>query len=201
VADDSASTIALSVDETGALRVAGAEDLDRVATLRFTPPGLEVSAAAGAPVVLPWDRYGDIATALDGPDRDGWLIVHWSTARRAVHGLGVRVSGASERAAADLVRATSGLRRRVQSSVAVDLTGRTIPVVTATRAARRRADRVERPEVVALSMVCEAARDHPDVRARLADAQRVRRLVLDLSRALEHELAEIEPRHIAALTD
>jgi hypothetical protein len=76
VADDGASTITLSVDETGGLRVAGAEALDRVATLRFTAAGLEVSAAAAAPIVLAWDRYGDIATALDGPARDGWLIVN-----------------------------------------------------------------------------------------------------------------------------
>ena len=169
-------TLVFSVDGGGHLVAVPLRPTRPLTTLAFLPHGATVSAPACGPVLLSWEAYGRITDAMDGPARpDGWAVVPWTAGRAGPIGVAVRVSGALEDATDCVFTATTSRWRRFSAGASSTLAGRKLPILT--HRSLVDAGLRELSLLVALSAVLH---DMPELRPRLGDVERVRRLASDL---------------------
>jgi len=171
--------LAFGVDTAGHLVAVPSATRRELTTLGFLPDGLTVSTPSCAPVTLGWDSYGQVATGLEYPPlparHDGWGLAEWFS-YRGLYGVRIQVSGRFEDATSGIYSATSSLWRRLNAGLGSDYLGRPLPVVTKNQT---RFDDVGKERCL-LEALCEVLHDMPELRQRLDDSHRVRRLAGDI---------------------
>ncbi len=165
----SPSRLRVTVDPNGFLQVAWRR-ARRSVGLRFTPDRLVAVAPEGLSLDLLWSAQGAVPAVLHRRSGSCWTICHWSH-REA--GVGLQLVGPLALAAEPLRRATGG--ERFQPGGEPER-GCRLPIVPG--ATGLRSTGAEHDTLQALTTVLAR---RPDLRARLGDRERVRRLAADLA--------------------
>jgi hypothetical protein len=162
-----------TIDEAGALLVAPTSGRRRI-SLRIRAQGAEVRCDGARPVVLPWDAVADSHWVMSGPQVDAWSITCWSGYK---YGVAIRVSGHFEVMCRDVIAETTTLLRRYHQWVAAGiLRGHALPLVPVSHSFA-----VCYREQGTLRALTRVLCGRSDLRERIVDPDRLRRLATDLS--------------------
>ena len=136
---------------------------------------MDIWTGSCEPVSLPWTDFENVRSIMDAqPPRDGWAIVFWSTGKFDGFGVAIRLSGSYADKSASILSATRTFGRRATSGTS--LTGRSAPVLPGTTVMTR-----FEAEFWTLTTLCKLVAHDDRARARLDDAERVKRLARDLA--------------------
>ncbi len=162
---------------------------DRGCDLAIRADGVTLTAGWTA-VTLPWREFrpwpGPLVLRPAAPERDSWCIAPFSTTQHDVPvGIGIEVTGRDVEATARVRALRNSWRNRLVRALQQ---GVVVPL--APEGAGERRFEGDRAVVAAL---CRVLAEHPEVRTRLDDPRRTRRLVQDMIRRPLREIVLVEP--------
>jgi hypothetical protein len=183
--------IDFTVDDDG--RLIAVPVTKHCVSIRLVPEGVEAFMSGAPSVRLRWDDHGDLNRAMDGLQADLWTVGGWTTGRYGPVGVGLVVCGRCEEAAAPLLEATSTVWHRFNSWPQRGTWAfRALPIVATVTVFT-----MYTRERDTLAWLVRVLASRPELRARLLESDRMRRLADDL----DHGRIAASPGHSTIRSD